>query len=1212
MDAGPSTSTGGFTDDRSGETSTLEGLGEIYDQTELEDDILGNIDEQMSARERIDQDKRLQNIAEELKQTKLRIKIIDDHLNSVKDENSLTKSVRKNIQMIKREKENREKQVKKLEAKLRSLKIYLGHEDIPNSEDVDDEIRHQLQMLLGDEETEHDKKIKNGEMTPFGTFRALKLPDVDLFDQFLDEEIGNGKKQQRKKLSKCEPSLPKQTLMTAAKAEKRSAEVGTDFTLLRPRKKKRLTGALGSATEYVRERRLRLDDVSREEGSQSPRAEDHDQSIDDSDYDPQKEPESSAESDVVCDDDDDDDGFDEHIGKRFKQGCYDDGDSKMYEARLRGLSEDSDCSDEDVDEDFRMPTSLWNKLYKYQQTCVKWLWELHQFKCGGIIGDEMGLGKTIQAIAFLRGLRHSNTKLPGEAFRGLGPIILVTPATVMHQWVKEFHKWFPRQRVGVLHNSGSYSGRKKSTLIDEIHSSKGTLITSYQGIVMYQDDLIHHHWHYIILDEGHKIRNPDAQATLAVKQFRTPHRLILSGSPIQNNLRELWSLFDFVFPGKLGTLPVFMAEFAVPITHGGYANATETQVAVGYRCATILRDTIKPYLLRRMKSDVKTSINLPPKSEQVIFCKLTERQRDLYREYVESHEVKKILDGRMQIFVGLVNLRKICNHPDLYDGGPDKDIITSSRKPGSSFGFYKRSGKLMVVEALLKLWSKQKQRVLLFTQSRQMLRILEEFVQNRHYTYLSMDGSTAISTRQPAIDRFNQDSSIFIFLLTTRVGGLGVNLTGANRVIIYDPDWNPSTDMQARERAWRIGQQKDVTVYRLMTAGTIEEKIYHRQIFKQFLTNRVLKNPKQRRFFKTNEMYELFTLSEDVHKEERTETSDIFAGTGSTVDRKRLKALNKQKRQDEETRRQRMRELAKKLSQKIGSGEKIVAADFDRGHEVNTVRVDGVEIEGAARKSRYKDDSIDDQGDASRANNDYILAKLFKNSKVHSVMKHDKIMESAVPDGSLVESEANHVAQEAIKKLKEARRLCYSASDGVPNWTGRHGGFRGKKKVLFGTKVLKNLPASTLPKDAKKDKTMTGSRKKKDASLFNYNPEKLNSQKVASSADLMKQLRTRTICDADIEKISDDEGQGSSAASGASQRKESLSISGVDRLLADIRTFIAIESDVNGQATTSEIVSRFRETVSKDKATLFKSLLKKLCEFHRENQGVWKLRPEFR
>lgn len=204
------------------------------------------------------------------------------------------------------------------------------------------------------------------------------------------------------------------------------------------------------------------------------------------------------------------------------------------------------------------------------------------------------------------------------------------------------------------------------------------------------------------------------------------------------------------------------------------------------------------------------------------------------------------------------------------------------------------------METLLKLWKKQGHRVLIFTQSRKMLEILETFVRSQNYEYIKIDGSTAIGSRQPLITKFNevcnsfiviscfwssvlliflfslQNKKYYIFLSTTHVGGLGVNLTGANRVVIYDPDWNPATDAQARERAWRIGQENQVTIYRLVTSGTIEEKIYHRQIFKQFLTNKVLKDPSQRRFFKSNDLYELFTFKDCEHS---NETSALFAGT---------------------------------------------------------------------------------------------------------------------------------------------------------------------------------------------------------------------------------------------------------------------------------------------------------------------------------------------
>ncbi|KAL8186660.1 UNVERIFIED_CONTAM: DNA excision repair protein ERCC-6 [Gekko kuhli] len=259
-------------------------------------------------------------------------------------------------------------------------------------------------------------------------------------------------------------------------------------------------------------------------------------------------------------------------------------------------------------------------------------------------------------------------------------------------------------------------------LIREMVACNGILITSYSFIRLLQDSIHGYDWHYVILDEGHKIRNPNAAVTVACKQFRTPHRIILSGSPMQNNLKELWSLIDFVFPGKLGTLPVFMEQFSVPITMGGYANASPVQVKTAYRCACVLRDTINPYLLRRMKSDVQMSLSLPDKNEQVLFCRLTDEQYQVYKNFIDSKEVYQMLNGDMQIFSGLITLRKICNHPDLSSGGPKilKGVPDEELDEEDHFGYWKRSGKMIVIESLLKIWRKQGHRVLLFTQSRQV------------------------------------------------------------------------------------------------------------------------------------------------------------------------------------------------------------------------------------------------------------------------------------------------------------------------------------------------------------------------------------------------------------------------------------------------------------------------------------------------------------
>lgn len=281
-----------------------------------------------------------------------------------------------------------------------------------------------------------------------------------------------------------------------------------------------------------------------------------------------------------------------------------------------------------------------------------------------------------------------------------------------------------------------------------------------------------------------------------------------------------------------------MENFSVPIVQGGYTNATDIQVQTAYKCACVLRDTISPYLLRRVKDDVKLSLNMPSKNEQILFCRLSKEQKDEYVRYLNSRECTYVLNSKNNILKALIHMRKICNHVDLVNDEYHKNPIWSANYTGDDLtqatrkGFYKRSGKMIVVDTLLKLWKKQDSRVLLFSQSRVMLDVIESYVIEQNYVYRRMDGTTAAASRTNLVNEFNANKEIFIFLLTTKVGGLGLNLIGANKIIIFDPDWNPTNDLQARERAWRIGQTRNVTIYRLLTAGTIEEKIYHRQIFK--------------------------------------------------------------------------------------------------------------------------------------------------------------------------------------------------------------------------------------------------------------------------------------------------------------------------------------------------------------------------------------------
>jgi DNA excision repair protein ERCC-6 len=621
-----------------------------------------------------------------------------------------------------------------------------------------------------------------------------------------------------------------------------------------------------------------------------------------------------------------------------------------------------------IEDGFRVPLEAYDCLFEYQRTALRWMWELHKQNVGGILADEMGLGKTIQICCFLYGLQHSNLLS--------APTLLVCPATVMKQWVSELHKWAPPFRVVMLHSSNdknpsglSYS--KDTGLLRAIGSrGNGIVVTTFEGLRRSKDTLLSVNWAYAILDEGHKIRNPDADITLSCKQLKTHRRIILTGTPIQNSLKELWSLLDFVYPGKLGTLPIFQREFEVPIKLGGYASASPSQVMTAFRCSTVLRDLIKPYMLRRMKADV--DVALPDKTEQVMMCRLTVDQVKAYRQWIKSDEVQRILDGRINALYGISFLRKICNHPDLLRLG--KEV---SPEADPDYGDYRKSAKLLVLHEMLPQWKREGHRVLIFSQGVQMLNILVKYVKAQGHSYLRMDGGTAVQSRMPLIEQFNTDKSVFLFLLTTRVGGIGVNLTGADRVVIFDPDWNPSTDMQARERAWRIGQTRNVCVYRLVTVGTIEEKVLHRQIFKTFLTQKVLNNPRQRRFFSSKDMADLFTLGNEY-------------STGATPTR------------DSETSR----------------------IFFDMRDKV-TVPMPPQNV--AKRSAEDRDDDV------------LLRTLLSKNERMVSALNHTAMTENQPNEYDILQLEANDIAQKAAQKLKESHRLVSEAVVTEPTWTGRRG-----------------------------------------------------------------------------------------------------------------------------------------------------------------------------
>uniref|UniRef100_A0A673HE43 DNA excision repair protein ERCC-6 n=1 Tax=Sinocyclocheilus rhinocerous TaxID=307959 RepID=A0A673HE43_9TELE len=1294
--------------DRNSQAAELQGLGvDVYDQDVLEQGVLQQVDraiqESNQAAAKAEAEKEYESVLDDVRSCTTALKHINKILEQLAPHAASSKDISRKIESVKRQKENKEKQLKKIRAKQKRLQAVLDGEDIQNGTIL--HCLHLLEpgpstlgsMLMPAQESEWEELIRTGHMTPFGSRipqkqekkkpRKVMLSENSGFDKYLADQamLADSRKRPilKKKITK------KHSGQTTGGKEQKNRSLSSKEKKLQKRMRKLQRTALKAhpkarpkvEKELPRARRRKGDgeQTSDSEGSEyvpsdelmdpeEPERDDDEFWVDeDEEYQlkpykkknqaktrkPKKEDESNEYIPSSSEDEDSQKG-----GKVKK--CKDDGDIEYYRQRIRKWKrqrlrekeakreageDESEESEAEFDEGFKMPGFLWKKLFKYQQTGVGWMWELHCQQAGGILGDEMGLGKTIQIIAFLAGLSYSKLKTRGSNYRyaGLGPTVIVCPATVMHQWVKEFHTWWPPFRVAVLHDTGSFTS-KKEKLIPEIVASHGILITSYSYIRIMQDYIQKYDWHYVILDEGHKIRNPNAGVTMACKQFRTPHRFILSGSPMQNNLKELWSLFDFVFPGKLGTLPVFMEQFSVPITMGGYANASPVQVN---------------HSSPRLNS-------LPDKNEQVLFCRLTEDQRQVYQNFLDSKEVYQILNGDMQVFSGLIALRKICNHPDLFTGGPRllRGIPDDQLTEEEHFGYWKRSGKMIVVESLLRLWFKQGHRVLLFTQSRQMLEILEVFVRENGFSYVKMDGTTTIASRQPLITQYNQNKDIFIFLLTTRVGGLGVNLTGANRVVIYDPDWNPSTDTQARERAWRIGQKQQVTVYRLLTAGTIEEKIYHRQIFKQFLTNRVLKDPKQRRFFKSNDIYELFTLS-NPDGSQGTETSAIFAGTGSDVQVPKRHKTSRPSQgssrpslshssafcvEDQDTTslsENRNSTSVNGLSNNNASGSQnnnlephstadrltnstskdhspanspqkhrekkkhcetpekdLLPSDrHKRKHKKRKhsedAKFEGCRISHLLKKRRYKKEENEKGKEEKneKKSDDYVLAKLFKKSGIHSVMKHDTIMEASNPDYVLVEAEASRVAKDALRALKISRQNCrLSFSRGSTTATPP------PVKRRFGQK--KNSLLSQSSGTTAKAKSVV----KKPGSAAHFSGEGAQEESGSlSSSSLLAGMKARNHLNQPQRQEDEEEDERESTAVHATPTEH-------DELLVDLRNFVAFQAQVDGQASTKEILEYFTPRLTSTQTAVFRELLRNICEFHRlpGQEGMWKLKADYR
>ncbi len=420
----------------------------------------------------------------------------------------------------------------------------------------------------------------------------------------------------------------------------------------------------------------------------------------------------------------------------------------------------------------------------------------------GILADDMGLGKTLQAIVAIAQYRMKKKALS----------LIVCPTSLLYNWKEEFAKFDPELKVLVV--DGIPSARKR---IMENISKYDVIITSY---TLLQKDIEHYKtvvFGYVVLDEAQHIKNRGTRNAKSVKMIQAEHRLILSGTPIENSLDEMWSLFDFLMPGFLSTYDRFVEKYI-------RVSGAELSKNLEY-----LRKKVAPFILRRMKTDVLD--DLPPVSEIVYHCQLTDIQQDLYRSYAESarNELVKLVerDGfdRVQIHVlaTLTRLKQICCHPAIF--------AKEKAEPGDS-------AKYEMLMELLQTLIEGKHKTVIFSQYTRMLQIMREDFESRGIRFAYLDGSS--KNRLEIVKQFNEDENLPVFLVSLKAGGTGLNLVGADTVIHYDMWWNPAVENQATDRVHRMGQKKNVSAYKLITLGTIEEKIAEMQKRKKGLVKKVV------------------------------------------------------------------------------------------------------------------------------------------------------------------------------------------------------------------------------------------------------------------------------------------------------------------------------------------------------------------------------------
>lgn len=469
-------------------------------------------------------------------------------------------------------------------------------------------------------------------------------------------------------------------------------------------------------------------------------------------------------------------------------------------------------------------------LKEYQIKGLQWMISLYNNNLNGILADEMGLGKTIQTISLITYLI--------ERKQQSGPYLVIVPLSTLTNWNLEFEKWAPS--VSRIVYKGPPNARKQQQ--EKIRQGRfQVLLTTYEYIIKDRPILSKIKWFHMIIDEGHRMKNSNSKLSATIQTYyNTRFRLILTGTPLQNNLAELWAMLNFVLPSIFKSATTFDEWFNTPFANTGGQDKMELTEEEQILVIRRLHKVLRPFLLRRLKKDVEK--DLPDKTEKVIKCKFSALQSKLYKQMV-THNRILVSDGKggktgaRGLSNMIMQLRKLCNHPFVFD---EVENVMNPMSISNDL-LWRTAGKFELLDRILPKYQATGHRVLMFFQMTAIMDIMEDYLRYRRFEYLRLDGTTKSDERSDLLREFNApDSKYFMFLLSTRAGGLGLNLQTADTVIIYDSDWNPHQDLQAQDRAHRIGQKNEVRILRLISSNSVEEKILERARFKLDMDGKVI------------------------------------------------------------------------------------------------------------------------------------------------------------------------------------------------------------------------------------------------------------------------------------------------------------------------------------------------------------------------------------